>query len=325
MGFSNLQTTSRLSSCCCTREVIMGIQNVKKLEISGDEDDYESFWESGLVNNLVHLHQLETLSLTGTYILWPRTLPASTPSAKSFPATLKKLNLTSTYLSWSYLDIIAELPNLEVLKLMGFACCGEGEEWHPIVMGFNRLKILLIERSFLKYWKATDDNFPVLERLVLINCKCLKEIPIEFAEIHSLQLIEVDLCLIELGESAARIRQQQQDLGNNPWDVCISHPRKYIVFVKQLVLARWTLTGAFCHHWSDGEAVNGAARVGSLDADRRLLPSPERRRTEQIVLACWMLTGERLTVTMALLLPSLVGWRGGKQRLSFFSFWRERE
>ncbi|PHT82517.1 hypothetical protein T459_15532 [Capsicum annuum] len=137
MGFSNLQTTSRLSSCCCTREVIMGIQNVKKLEISGDEDDYESFWESGLVNNLVHLHQLETLSLTGTYILWPRTLPASTPSAKSFPATLKKLNLTSTYLSWSYLDIIAELPNLEVLKLMGFACCGEGEEWHPIVMGFN--------------------------------------------------------------------------------------------------------------------------------------------------------------------------------------------
>ncbi|KAM3383405.1 hypothetical protein P3S68_008980 [Capsicum galapagoense] len=63
MGFSNLQTTSRLSSCCCTREVIMGIQNVKKLEISGDEDDYESFWESGLVNNLVHLHQLETLTL----------------------------------------------------------------------------------------------------------------------------------------------------------------------------------------------------------------------------------------------------------------------
>ncbi|PHT67183.1 hypothetical protein T459_26670 [Capsicum annuum] len=122
MGFSNLQTTSRLSSCCCTREVIMGIQNVKKLEISGDEDDY--FWESGLVYNLVHLHQLETLSLTGTYILWPRTLPASTPSAKSFPATLKKLNLTSAYLSWSYLDIIAELPNLDVLKLMGFACCG---------------------------------------------------------------------------------------------------------------------------------------------------------------------------------------------------------
>ncbi|KAM3203746.1 hypothetical protein P3L10_031372 [Capsicum annuum] len=184
-----------------------------------------SFWESGLVNNLVHLHQLETLSLTGTYILWPRTLPASTPSAKSFPAKLKKLNLTSTYLSWSYLDIIAELPNLEVLKLMGFACCGEGEEWHPIVMGFNRLKILLIEHSFLKYWKATDDNFPVLERLVLINCKCLKEIPIEFAKIHSLQLIEVDLCLIELGESAARIQQEQQDLGNNPLDVRISHPQ----------------------------------------------------------------------------------------------------
>ncbi|KAM3383326.1 hypothetical protein P3S68_008901 [Capsicum galapagoense] len=86
-------------------------------------------------------------------------------SAKAFPATLKKLKLEGTLLSWSYLDIIAELPNLEVLKLVFNAC--DGEEWHPNVKGFNRLKLLLIEYNDLKYWKATDDNFPVLERLVL--------------------------------------------------------------------------------------------------------------------------------------------------------------
>ncbi|PHT26468.1 hypothetical protein CQW23_33915 [Capsicum baccatum] len=103
-------------------------------------------------------------------------------SAKAFPATLKKLKLEATYLRWSYLDIIAELPNLEVLKLMVDACCGE--KWYPNVRGFTRLKVLLIEDNDVKYWKATNDNFPVLKHLVLKECTNLKEIPIEFADIH---------------------------------------------------------------------------------------------------------------------------------------------
>ncbi|PHT24873.1 hypothetical protein CQW23_35465 [Capsicum baccatum] len=60
---------------------------------------------------------------------------------------------------------LTELPNLEVLKLMSNAC--DGEEWYPNARGFTRLKLLLIEDNDVKYWKATDDNFPVLERLVL--------------------------------------------------------------------------------------------------------------------------------------------------------------
>ncbi|PHU08114.1 hypothetical protein BC332_24603 [Capsicum chinense] len=127
MGFSNIQTISYLSPRCCTKEVIMGIQNVKELGISACEFD-----SNRLLNNLVHLQQLETLSLT----CFSRFLPAS---AKAFPATLKKLKLERTWLSWSYLDIIAELPNLEVLKLVFNAC--DSEEWHPNVNGFTRLKI----------------------------------------------------------------------------------------------------------------------------------------------------------------------------------------
>ncbi|PHT28394.1 hypothetical protein CQW23_32019 [Capsicum baccatum] len=217
MGFSNIQTISYLSPHCCTKEVIMGIQNIKGLGIYGFHTD------SGLLNNLVHLQQLETLSFIFCFNL----LPAS---AKAFPATLKKLKLERTCLSWSYLDIIAELPNLEVLKLMVHAC--DGNEWYPNVRGFNRLKLLLIERSFLKYWKATNNNFPVVERLVLNECHNLKEIPIEFAEIHTLQLIELSRCLPELEESAARIQQEQDELGNNPVDVHISDPCKYIIFIR---------------------------------------------------------------------------------------------
>ncbi|PHT26242.1 hypothetical protein CQW23_34146 [Capsicum baccatum] len=106
------------------------------------------------------------------------------------------------------------------LQLIDDAC--DDEEWHSNVKGFTRLKLLLIEGNYLEYWKATEDNFPALERLLLIHCFHLKEIPIEFAEIHTLQLIELTRCLPKLEESAARIQQEQQDLGNNPVDVRIS-------------------------------------------------------------------------------------------------------
>ncbi|KAM3215868.1 hypothetical protein P3L10_025308 [Capsicum annuum] len=112
------------------------------------------------------------------------------------------------------------LASAKVLKLMGGAC--SGKEWYPNVRGFTQLKVLLIEDYLLEYWKATDDNFLVLERLVLKQCRYLKEIPIEFAEIPTLQLIELTSCLPELGESAARIQQEQEELGNNPVDIRIS-------------------------------------------------------------------------------------------------------
>ncbi|PHT52388.1 hypothetical protein CQW23_06850 [Capsicum baccatum] len=211
VSFSNIQTISSMSPCCCTKEFIMRIQNVKELGLSA----YQIDSSDGPLNSLVHLQQLETLSLTYRFGgFWPA-------SAKAFPATLKKLKLDKTYLSWSYLDIIAELPNLEVLKLMYRAC--DGEEWRPTVMGFNRLKLLLIDDNDLKYWKATDD-FPVLERLVLRRCHYLEKIPIEFAGIHSLQLIELNWGPPKLGDSAARIQQEQEEIGNNPVDVHIFNP-----------------------------------------------------------------------------------------------------
>lgn len=71
-------------------------------------------------------------------------------------------------------------------------------------------------------------NFPVLERLMLRSCSHLIKIPIEFADINTLQLIELDSCLPILAESAARIQQEQQDLGNDPVDVRIITSRYFI-------------------------------------------------------------------------------------------------
>ncbi|KAM3321264.1 hypothetical protein P3S67_008466 [Capsicum chacoense] len=158
------------------KEVIMRIQNVKELGING-----YGIPSNGLLNNLVHLQQLETLSFILCFNL--------------LPATLKKLKLERMA------TLITELPNLEVLKLMDYAC-----------------------HCFLKYWKATNDSFPVLELLMIRSCRNLKEIPIEFADIHTLQLIELRECLPKLAESAALIQKEQAELGNNPVDVRISDP-----------------------------------------------------------------------------------------------------
>ncbi|KAM3321298.1 hypothetical protein P3S67_008500 [Capsicum chacoense] len=215
------------------RGVYLRIQNVKELGLSAYQIDSKIIRDFGLLNNLVHLQQLETLSFIYCYDHFGGFLPAS---AKAFPATLKKLKLESTYLSLSYLDIIAELPNLEVLKLMYRAC--DGEEWRPTVMGFNRLKLLLIEQNDLKYWKATHDNFPVLERLMLRCCYYLDKIPIKFAEIHTLQLIDLTSCLPELGESAAQIQKEHEDIGNNPVDVRISDPFWGRVFTIQMNISK---------------------------------------------------------------------------------------
>ncbi|KAM3321292.1 hypothetical protein P3S67_008494 [Capsicum chacoense] len=148
LDFSNLQTISYLSPRCCTNEVILGIQNVKKLGIKKYVTDYGCYRDGRPVNNLVHLHQLETLSFTYCGLL-PESARAFPASAKAFPATLKKLKLVRTKLCWSNLNIIAELPNLEVPKLMDDACLGK--KWYPNVRGFNRLKLLLIEDNDVEY------------------------------------------------------------------------------------------------------------------------------------------------------------------------------
>ncbi|KAK4373937.1 hypothetical protein RND71_004614 [Anisodus tanguticus] len=201
-----------------------GIRNVKKLRTIGGYDDYVHFVESRFFDNLSHLHQLEALSFQLWIPPWTmdvmniKCLPMIIPNANTLPATLKKLKLWGTCLRWEDLNIIGELPNLEVLKL--FAAC-IGEEWCPTEGGFTRLKNLLFAYNDLKYWKATNDSFPVLECLLIRDCSYLQEIPIEFADINSLQLIKLIDCSPKLKASVVQIQREQEDIGNKPVDVRI--------------------------------------------------------------------------------------------------------
>ncbi|KAK4727744.1 hypothetical protein R3W88_032661 [Solanum pinnatisectum] len=120
--------------------------------------------------------------------------------------------------------MLGKCPNLEVLKLKPDAC--HGTEWYPIEGGFPRLKLLLIEGTNLKYWKATDDHFPALEHLKIRHCFHLEDIPIGFADIYLLQLIELQNCSAKLVASAGRIQAEQESLGSKAVDsLFVSQPR----------------------------------------------------------------------------------------------------
>ncbi|XP_019180015.1 PREDICTED: putative late blight resistance protein homolog R1A-4 isoform X2 [Ipomoea nil] len=67
---------------------------------------------------------------------------------------------------------------------------------------------------YLKHWEAGADNFPKLERLFLKECSELREIPNSFAEIPTLNLIQLEECHPSAVMSAKQIEAEQHDYGN---------------------------------------------------------------------------------------------------------------
>ncbi|PHT48369.1 hypothetical protein CQW23_12577 [Capsicum baccatum] len=127
---------------------------------------------------------------------------------------LGKLAFIRTRLSWKDLSIVGKLQKLEILKLAYDAC--EGEEWEVVEEGFPHLKLLLLKCINLRYWRASSDQFPYLEKLFLDSCGCLNSIPQDFVDIMTLELIELANCRDTLLNLAHQI---QQDIGDNMLEV----------------------------------------------------------------------------------------------------------
>ncbi|XP_019150614.1 PREDICTED: putative late blight resistance protein homolog R1B-16 isoform X2 [Ipomoea nil] len=215
----NIATISWLRPKCCIKDLFTRIPNVKKLGIQGKMHfEYEN---SDGFYNFVCLGQLEKLSIKEWHIKlsyrgiqWPT----------SFLPNLKKLKFFRTRLLWSDMKLIGMLSNLEVLKLI-HAC--EGKEWKPCEGGFHQLKRLVIESTCFEDWNAVDNHFPVLEHLELTGCASLREIPIKFADIDTLALIQLNRCLHSVLASANRIQKVKQSFGNDAFLVrskYIRHP-----------------------------------------------------------------------------------------------------
>ncbi|KAJ9550615.1 hypothetical protein OSB04_014660 [Centaurea solstitialis] len=156
-----------------------------------------------------------------------------------FPPTLKKLSLIGFSLPWSDMSIIQLLPNLEVLRLHSNLFT-PGREWDACEQQFRQLKLLKLEWLDIKHWKATSTSFPCLRRLTLRYCEDLEEIPLEIGEIATLELIEIKDCSNSVVESAQRIQQEQNEVGNDELKIIV-HRSGVILQFKLAIFSLETL------------------------------------------------------------------------------------
>nr|GMD45097.1 putative late blight resistance protein homolog R1B-17 [Ipomoea batatas] len=155
----------------------------------------------GCLESLVHLRLLEKLKVE-----IGRVERFYLPT--SFPPNLKQLTLRYTYVPWKEIHIVGKLPNLETLKLKDFAFCGS--KWEQTEMGFKKLKVLLISCLDFTHWNASAKHFPILEKLVLKYCWELKQVPIDFVNIETLNSIVLESCYSSLVNSAFDIRRRRR-------------------------------------------------------------------------------------------------------------------
>ncbi|KAH0757378.1 hypothetical protein KY290_020871 [Solanum tuberosum] len=221
----NLQSVSGLSPCCCTKEIFEGIKKVKKLTIRGSKEEYPT--DLKWIDNLKYLQHLESLSIETTELLHTINRGGffSLTGPDSFPQKLKKLKLSYTCLPWEYMSIISKLPELEVLQLKSDAFLGD--EWKATdQIGFQKLRFLLLDDLNLEKWTTTTvshDHFPSLERVIITDCKFLKEIPQGFADSKKLELIELNKCDPSLAAFAEEIQEKHKELGRNKLKVTASN------------------------------------------------------------------------------------------------------
>lgn len=153
------------------------------------------------------LSRLETLKVVFIGI------PEVGPSGLSFPKNLKKLTLRKFPLARKDISTIAELVNLEVLKLQQVAF--EKDEWEVKDQEqFPQLKFLELQNLNLSKWEVSEEAFDCLEKLVLHGCLHLEAIPDSFEELNCLRYIEVKSCSEDVAASAKTIKEAREYNGH---------------------------------------------------------------------------------------------------------------
>ncbi|XP_019263704.1 PREDICTED: uncharacterized protein LOC109241415 isoform X2 [Nicotiana attenuata] len=192
------------------KEIFMAVPNVKVLDavINLDPNGLNNFLDS-----LICLADLQKLRI---HLAVPPDVRffqrLSAPLWDGLPTNLKSLTLDGTYLLWTEMTMLSNLPKLEVLKLKYYAF--QGSNWNLDEGGFKNLKLLAIYMTNLVHWYTASDSLPSLEYLVLSHCYKLKEIPTEIGDIPTLKLIELHYCSEAAVTSAEEILDEQQSFGN---------------------------------------------------------------------------------------------------------------
>ncbi|XP_047261979.1 putative late blight resistance protein homolog R1B-16 [Capsicum annuum] len=200
----NLQCLSGWNPLYCDYHFTQQVRFLRKLQICGNQQDYIKSNEMKGLHDPRSFIRLQELKFDG--------MPHSVlPPLEAFPKNLMKLALTNTCVNLKDLRILGKLPKLEALKLKFASSNYIGSEWKVAEEGFPQLKFLLLNRLNIKYWRASSDQFPCLERLFLEECLNMDSIPEDFAEITTLQLIDIRMCKESVLNSAEKIQKDVED------------------------------------------------------------------------------------------------------------------
>ncbi|KAK6116359.1 hypothetical protein DH2020_049821 [Rehmannia glutinosa] len=212
----SLQTLSTISPESCTEDVFARAPNLKILGIRGQLAKLlENKNGSMLFDSLGKLSHLENLKLLNDVFPRPPSEGklTSLPQMYKFPPKLKKLTLSDTLLDWKDMSTLGMLENLEILKLKDNAF--QGDWWQPEDGGFRALRVLHIGRTNLVHWNASANHFPRLRHLFLKHCSNLASLPLGFADILSLQLIDLYCTTESAAASARRIQETKMQVPGN--------------------------------------------------------------------------------------------------------------
>ncbi|KAI5678185.1 hypothetical protein M9H77_09135 [Catharanthus roseus] len=209
----NLETISGMYvSCVCeSEEILKSLPTLQKLSCIFRGSGNHAM-KNEMFPYLGFLNQLESLK-----VFYEGKVPY--PHLLNFPSQLRKLTLSEFRQPWREVSAIAELPNLDVLKLQNEAFVGE--EWDTKEGVFLKLKYLKLESMKLVKWIASEENFPLLEKVVFVNCRLLEEIPSGIGDIPTLDLIEIKWCGQTAIDSVLEIQRAQEDQGNEHLKVSI--------------------------------------------------------------------------------------------------------
>ncbi|KAL3509001.1 hypothetical protein ACH5RR_028402 [Cinchona calisaya] len=198
-----LETLSTLIVCLGEVEnIVSKIPNIRKLKIL-----LLIAKESTGFCNMNPLASLESLKVSANK--WPQIHVEF-----SFPMTLKKLVLEGLRMPWSKIQLIGELSNLEVLKLLQDSF--EGKRWDLTDGGFVKLRFLSLKYLDVVEWTDTgcDDPFPSLQKLLLTGLSGLEEVPSSLESIPNLEVIMVQQCNDSVKSLVQKIEEEQKSFGN---------------------------------------------------------------------------------------------------------------
>ncbi|KAL8108189.1 putative late blight resistance protein homolog R1A-3 [Apium graveolens] len=210
----NLQTMSLVSPTRLSPLILARTRNLRKLGLCGPLTTKSGELKLPELGLLMHLRILKLLNTDALC------KAGKLSDSIMFPETLKSLTMSNTYLHWKEAWVFEMLPNLEVLKLKFHAFVGK--DWETSPQALTHLKFLKLDELDFENWASFRNHFPVLQRLQVLRCPYLLEIPEDFGNICTLEWIELSGCSDAATNSAREIQKEQENNGNDWLKILVS-------------------------------------------------------------------------------------------------------